>query len=216
MASRTYDWLNREWYECCLLEGAASGRNNRHAHKKGYQPHSSLSETNLILCAQVNIKPIDSSIEITWNGCVVKWRTLFWGVDTKFPLAPGRPTNGGVLQFRAVYVAHLVDSSVGRVAFFQVDSSRYRAWTWLGLGLLRVNLHTIAGVLARCSIWVTLISTRSPCPKTVLNFRAFWPLEPSRDLSPYAFTYFLRPIAVGFLNWESSIPGQAIQGYHLI
>ena len=47
------------------------------------------------------------------------------------------------------------------------------------------SLHTITGTLVGCSIWVTLVSTRSLCPiRRYLILLNFWLVEPSRGLLP--------------------------------
>ena len=53
-------------------------------------------------------------------------------------------------------------------------------------------------------------------PNVDLEPRAFWPLDPSRDLEFLTTKDFLRPVAVRGVVWEFLIPGQTIQGYHLI
>ena len=95
--------------------------------------------------------------------------------------------------------------SIGRAELCQVNSSQTeldRVWDW---SISWKRLH-YCGCTWRCYIWVTLISTRSPCPEWMLDtWKAFWLLEPSRDLSPFFFTCLLRPIAVKVLV-ESPLP----------
>ena len=60
---------------------------------------------------------------------VVEMWSLVFRDKVDSPLAPGRPTNGGVLQFRALcFLVHFVYSSVKRVALFLMDLGW--GWAW--------------------------------------------------------------------------------------
>ena len=141
----------------------------------------------------------------------MEWRSFFGGVDPKSILEPGRPNNGGdtPISCSMLRSAFVPVGGVGCTLPYGLDSMP--SLTLVGLVRSRVNLHTIAGLLVRCSIWVTLISTRSPCKMQILYSRVFWLLDLSRYFAPFAFTYLLRSIAAkGFVEsldpWPSN-PG---------
>ena len=161
---------------------------------------------------------------------MAEWRSQSFWYDANSPLAPGRPTVGGVTRFRVEFcLPHLVYTSVWRVAIFLEDSSR--CWTWPCWEL--VEGVDGAETCARSRVtwgnrpdspWSHL---RSACPTMwilnrldflffwPLDHSIFWPLEPPGDLVPCLYVV-LRPNARVLLVFGIVvITGQSIQWYDL-
>ena len=136
-------------------------------------------------------------------------------------LAPRRPNVGGGTPF-----PYVLFSCSPCVLVIRADCTllgrlcRWKIWTCLRWGRGSVSVwksshrnlwlvwfrgacHGITFIHVGCSIWVTLICIRSPYPNIDLDSRAFWPLEPSRDLKSSTTKGFLRPIPVvgGEIPW---------------
>ena len=101
------------------------------------------------------------------------------------PLAPTRPNNGKVLQFRVdVFLPHLVYPSVGRDALFLVDLSRCRSWLCLRLGSIARKTSRdrsfLGGIYLSCRTSHEITLSKM----SILDSRTFWPLALSCDLVP--------------------------------
>ena len=104
----------------------------------------------------------------------------WWSGDCQYfcnlvsPLTTWWQNIGGCTTFpRACFLPRLVYPSVGRAKLLQVSSCRWKTWPclrWARKWPCWI-LSTITGILVGCSIWVTLMSTRSPFRSDCLSHK---------------------------------------------
>ena len=120
----------------------------------------------------------------------------------------------GILRFRVVSCPLcLVYTSIGRVALVSGDTELDGVVKWLK-GRSSENLHAIEVYLKAIYFYRSNLSWDHIKWRYLIRL-IFWPLEPSRNLSPLAFTGLLRSFAE-YREWEPlNTPGQTIQVRHL-